>query len=204
MKTLKRMQLVNWHYFAFETLNFSDINFLTGKNASGKTTLIDALQLVILGDTTGHFFNKSATDKSSRNLKGYLRCEIGDKEDGTSIYLRNGRFSSYIALEFVDDETNEDFVMGIVFDSFEDHSYDHKYFSYDGSFPENKFIQLKVPMDIKTLKTYLLTNYKNVNFFETNQGYRDFVKLKFGNLGNNFFSLFKKDNPDYFSLDYFF
>ena len=109
MKTLKRMQLVNWHYFAFETLNFSDINFLTGKNASGKTTLIDALQLVILGDTTGHFFNKSATDKSSRNLKGYLRCEIGDKEDGTSIYLRNGRFSSYIALEFVDDETNEDF-----------------------------------------------------------------------------------------------
>jgi len=195
MKTLKRMQLINWHYFAFETLNFSDINFLTGKNASGKTTLIDALQLVILGDTTGHFFNKSATDKSSRNLKGYLRCEIGDKEDGTSIYLRNGRFSSYVALEFVDDETNEDFVLGIVFDSYEDASYEHKYFTYDGSLPENKFIQLKVPMDIKTLKGYLLSNYQNVNFFETNQGYRDFVKLRFGNLGNNFFSLFKKAIP---------
>ncbi len=194
MKTLKKMLLINWHYIAFETLNFSDINFLTGKNASGKTTIIDALQLVILGDTTGHFFNKSATDKSSRNLKGYLRCEIGDNDDGSTLYLRNGRFSSYIVLEFEDAE-NGNFVVGIAFDSYEDGSFDHKYFAYAGTIPENKFVQMKVPMDIKTLRQYLFTNYTDVNFFETNQSYRDYIKIKFGNLGNNFFSLFKKAIP---------
>ena len=97
MKTLKRLLLTNWHYFSHEVLDFNQINFLTGKNASGKTTIIDALQLLVLGDTTGHFFNKSASDKSSRSLKGYLRCEIGDQDDGSPLYLRNGRFSSYVA-----------------------------------------------------------------------------------------------------------
>ena len=76
MILLKKIQLINWHYFEFEQLNFGVVNFLTGKNASGKTTLIDAIQLIMLGDTTGHF-NKSAHDKSSRTLNGYLRCELG-------------------------------------------------------------------------------------------------------------------------------
>ena len=90
MKLLKKVQLVNWHYFTFETLDLGVINFLTGKNASGKTTIIDALQLIMLGDTTGHSFNKSASDKSSRTLNGYLRCEIGNDENGNISYLRKG------------------------------------------------------------------------------------------------------------------
>ena len=88
MKALKRIVLINWHYFTFETLELDTINFLTGKNGAGKTTVIDAIQLLMLGDTTGHFFNKSATDKSSRTLNGYLRCEIGDDDDGNPIYKR--------------------------------------------------------------------------------------------------------------------
>ena len=77
MKILKKMLLINWHYFWNEMIEFEDINFLTGRNAAGKSTLIDALQLVLLGDTSGHFFNKAANDKSNRTLKGYLYGEVG-------------------------------------------------------------------------------------------------------------------------------
>ena len=63
MKLLKKIVLINWHYFDFEVLELDEINFLTGKNGAGKTTVIDAIQLLMLGDTVGHFFNKSATEK---------------------------------------------------------------------------------------------------------------------------------------------
>ena len=156
MKALKRIVLINWHYFTFETLELDTINFLTGKNGAGKTTVIDAIQLLMLGDTSGHFFNKSASDKSSRTLKGYLRCEIGDDDNGDMIYLRKGRFTSYVAGEFYDDVNNEYTTVGVVFDNYEDGSIDYKYFSYEGPFPENKFVESKLPLSMKDLKIYLL------------------------------------------------
>jgi len=195
MKKLKKLLLINWHYFSFQQMNFDDINFLTGKNASGKTTIIDAIQLLILGDTTGHFFNKSASDKSTRSLKGYLRCEFGDSEDGSIMYLRNGRFSSYVALEFEDSVTNNSFVVGIVFDNYDDNSFDYKFFYYNDKIPENNFITNNIPMDQKSLRIFLMQTNKDSKFFETNSSYREFVKTLFGNLNNNFFSLFKKSIP---------
>lgn len=197
MKKLDKLLLINWHYFSYELLEFKDINFLTGKNASGKTTIIDAIQLLILGDTTGHFFNKSASDKSSRSLKGYLRCEIGDQDDGSALYLRNGRFASYVAMQFYDDFYQTYFTVGIVFDNFEDGSYNGKFFCYDDKIPEHHFVQLNVPMDQKTLRLDFINRFPNldVRFFESNQSYREFIKEKFGGLNNNFFSLFKKAIP---------
>lgn len=195
MKKLEKLLLINWHYFAFESFKFDQINFLTGKNASGKTTIIDAIQLLILGDTTGHFFNKSASDKSSRSLKGYLKCEIADQEDGTPLYLRNGRFSSYIALQFYDDYQDSHFTLGIVFDTYDDGSYDYKYFCFGSKIPDDSFITNNIPLDQKALRIYLMNNSSDVSFFETNQLYRDFIKVKFGNLTNSFFSLFKKAIP---------
>lgn len=78
MKKLERMLLINWHYISKQMIEFSNINFLTGKNGSGKSTIIDALQLLLLGDTRGNFFNKAANDRTERTLEGYLRGEIGD------------------------------------------------------------------------------------------------------------------------------
>ena len=195
MKLLKKLQLINWHYFAFQEIDFDQINFLTGKNASGKTTIIDALQLIILGDTTGKYFNKSATDKSNRSLKGYLRCEFGDNDDGSIIYLRNGKFTSYIAAEFYDDVEQQSFTLGIVLDSYSDESYDYKFFYFNGAFPDNHFVVNNIPMNQKDLHVFLMGKYNDVRFFETNSSYREFCKIIFGNLNNNFFSLFKKAIP---------
>ena len=193
MKLLTKVKIINWHYFWDETIEVKPLVFLTGANASGKSTLIDALQIVLLGDTTGRYFNKAAMDKSARTLRGYLRGEIGDTIDGGFKYLRNGRFTSYIALEFHNDVDNTDFVMGIVFDSYEDGTEEHRYFCLDDKIPENEFIINKIPMDYKTLSKYFNEFYKEkYKFFDSNRSYQDFLKKKFGGLKDKYFSLLKK------------
>lgn len=193
MKSLKKVKIINWHYFWNETINVEPIVFLTGLNASGKSTLIDALQIILLGDTSGRFFNKAASEKSSRTLKGYLRGELGDAEDGGFKYLRNGRFTSYIVLEFYDDLNDKSFSLGAVFDSFDDGSEEHRYFVLEDKIPENEFILNNVPMDYKTLSKYFSDNYAGLyRFVDTNRQYQDLLKKKFGNIKDKYFSLFKK------------
>lgn len=197
MKLLKKMLLVNWHYFWQEMIEFAEINFLTGRNAAGKSTLIDALQLVLLGDTSGHFFNKAANDKSTRTLKGYLRGEIGDDGDVGFRYLREGRFTSYLACEFHDDLKNKDFTLGVVFDCYEDGTHEHHFFVLDFSIPESRFIANDVPLSFKELRNYLKKKHKasRYEFYETNRRYQDSLKGKLGGLRNKYFSLFKKAVP---------
>lgn len=193
MKTLKKIKIINWHYFWNETINIEPIVFLTGLNASGKSTLIDALQIILLGDTSGRFFNKAASEKSSRTLKGYLRGELGDAEDGGFKYLREGRFTSYIALEFYDDLNDRSFTLGCVFDSFDDGTEEHRYFCLEDKIPENEFIKDNIPMDYKTLANYFATDYDGkYRFVDTNKQYQDLLKKKFGNIKDKYFSLFKK------------
>ena len=127
MKKLERMLLINWHYISKQMIEFSNINFLTGKNGSGKSTIIDALQLLLLGDTRGNFFNKAANDRTERTLEGYLRGEIGDDGDTGYKYLRSGKFSSYIVCEFYDTVTRKNFCIGVVFDVYNESGFEHKF-----------------------------------------------------------------------------
>ena len=48
MKKLKKILLINWLYFSKQLIEVEYINFLTGKNGAGKSTVIDALQIVLL------------------------------------------------------------------------------------------------------------------------------------------------------------
>lgn len=197
MKLLKKMLLINWHYFWQELIEFENINFLTGKNAAGKSTVIDAMQLLLLGDTNAHFFNKAANEKSARNLKGYLRGEIGDDGDIGFRYLRDGRFTSYIACEFHDHLKNKDFTLGVVFDCYEDGDFEHRFFVLDSAIPENLFVVNNVPMSYKELRSFVSRNYKRgrFDFPDTNRRYQDILKGKLGGVKNKYFSLFKKAVP---------
>lgn len=115
MKILKKLLLINWHYFTHELIEFEQLNYMTGVNASGKSTIIDALQLVLLGETGGNYFNKSASGKSSRTLISYLCGEIRDDDKDGFKYLRNDRFVSYIVVEFYDDEKDRFFFLWHLF-----------------------------------------------------------------------------------------
>ncbi len=115
MKKLVKIRLINWHYLSNETILVNGNTLLTGPNASGKSTIMDAITYVLTaGDTT---FNLAANDKGKRDLRGYVKCKLGmdDRE-----YLRNGDVSGHIALEFHDEKTDQYFTVGTVIDAFGD------------------------------------------------------------------------------------
>ena len=120
MKILNKLRLINWHLFFNDTVEIKPITFLTGSNGTGKSTIIDAMQVLLLADTSGRNFNKAANERTGRTLRGYLRCELGETSQGQVMTLRPGRFSSYIAMQFYDDSKDSTFSLGIVFDCYED------------------------------------------------------------------------------------
>lgn len=156
MKKLKKILLINWLYFSKQLIEVEDINFLTGKNGAGKSTVIDALQIVLLGETNARNFNQAANEKSQRTLDGYLRADM----DSNSPYSRRGKdFSTYITCEFLDGETGGRFVTGIVFDCRSDGSRQERFFIYDGGIPEGCFLDQQEAMDIPSLRVYLKQRY---------------------------------------------
>lgn len=201
MKILKRVLLINWYFIIKQMIEFEQINFLTGETGAGKSTIIDALQLLFLGDLDGHFFNKSANVNSNRNLKGYLRGEITHNEKSGTIYLRDlenyPSFSSYIAAEFYDEKKKSNFTIGVVFDSFENGDYDYRYFIFKKQIPSNWFIENGTPLNIDSLKRFLKNEYKigENTFTKIQRDYRKDLLGAFGSINNNFFSIFKKAVP---------
>ena len=69
MKKLKKILLINWLYFSKELIEVGDINFLTGKNGAGKSTVIDALQIVLLGETIPAISIRQPTKNRSAHWK---------------------------------------------------------------------------------------------------------------------------------------
>ncbi|RCX14385.1 uncharacterized protein YPO0396 [Anaerobacterium chartisolvens] len=193
MKLLRKLLLIHWHYFNHELIEFNQLNFLTGKNASGKSTIIDAMQLILLGDTSGSFFNKAASGRGNRTLKGYLMGELGDDEDSGFRYLRSGRFSSYVVLEFYDTEKKKAFTVGCCFDTYSENDTQKLFFLYDGAMHNNGFLHGNTPMDITALRTFLKERY--AGHYETTDVGRDFRTKLYGKLGglrDRFAGLLKK------------
>lgn len=173
MKKLTKILLIKWLYFEKELIEVKDINFLTGKNGAGKSTIIDALQIVLLGETNARNFNKAANDSSLRTLDSYLRADM----DANS--SRRGKdFSSYIACEFWDDQSGGHFTTGIVFDCRSDGSRRDQYFIFDGPIPTSCFLVDRKAMDIAALRNWLKTQPGFSKMYDSNKGYRDDLLAK--------------------------
>ena len=169
MKKLKKILLINWLYFSKELIEVGDVNFLTGKNGAGKSTVIDALQIVLLGETNSRNFNQAANEKSQRTLDGYLRADM----DENNPYSRRGKdFSSYIACEFQDEAEGTSFVTGVVFDCRSDGSRQERFFIYMGTLPENCFIENGEAIEIPALRLFLKQNYARAEIYDTQREYR--------------------------------
>lgn len=194
MQKLSKMLIIHWHAFSKEVLEFSNINFLTGKNAAGKSTVVDALQLALLGDTRGSSFNKAAGEKASRSLISYLRGEIGES-DGARKYLRNGEFASYILLEFHNTVTDRYMMVGFQFDIVNEKVTNHPVI-INAPIPENCFIEKNKPMKFKEFKDYVVKNYPNAYTFpDSLTSYRDALRNELGHLSEKYFQLFKRAVP---------
>lgn len=75
--------------------------------------MIDALQIVLLGETNARNFNQAANEKSQRTLDGYLRADMDENNPNSR---RGKNYSTFIACEFLDDVEGKQFVSGVIFD----------------------------------------------------------------------------------------
>lgn len=196
MKKLNRLLLINWHYFSKQLVDLGTINFLTGNNSAGKSTVIDALQVVLMGETRSSAFNRAASKKSERTLKSYLIGSLGEDVESGDKSLRGGNnFTTYIVAEIYDDIKDEYFCFGAVFDSYSDGSEIKKRFFYlRDRIPEQCFTENKTAMNTIKLAEYFKANYFQNKFQITGtvDTYRQWVLARLNVHDKKMFSMLKK------------
>ncbi|HWT74148.1 MAG TPA: SbcC/MukB-like Walker B domain-containing protein [Mobilitalea sp.] len=205
-QALSKMCLNNWHYINEKLLTFHDeINFFTGHSGSGKSTVLDALQIVLYADSNGRgFFNKAAKEDSDRTLIEYLRGMKVVQENNDISYLRNKNFSTTIVLEFQDTETHKYQSLGVIFDvdvSVNDVS--RMFFWHAGELAANRYREGDKVFSINELKDYIQEHYAKEDYYfsRTNEKFRnELYSNYFGGLHPKHFpALFKKAIP--FKMD---
>jgi energy-coupling factor transporter ATP-binding protein EcfA2 len=122
MKQLERMVLVQFFVCDAEELSFSGHTALLGPNGTGKTALLDAIQIVMLGaDSNRIKFNaKKSGTSDRRDIRDYCLGYFKPRDDtdgaGTGAQIaRRKRDTSltYISLVFRDGETDEAVSAGV-------------------------------------------------------------------------------------------
>ncbi|MCI8981740.1 MAG: chromosome segregation protein SMC [Hungatella sp.] len=203
-EALSRICLNNWHYIRHKTLSFHEgINFFTGHSGSGKSTVIDAMQIVLYANTDGRgFFNKAAADDSDRNLIEYLRGMVNIGEDNNFSYLRNHNFSSTIVLELKRTDTGECQCVGVAFDvETASNEIGKMFFWHKGPIPDHEYRtgDKGRPMSTRELKEWLLDNFSKENcyFGSHNERFRkQLYDIYLGGLDSEKFPLlFKRAIP---------
>lgn len=167
-EALSKICLNNWHYIDRKILTLSEgINFFTGHSGSGKSTVLDAMQIVLYADTDGRrFFNKAAADDSDRSLIEYLRGMVNISENNESQYLRNKNFSSTIVLEFERTDTKDKQCVGVVFDvETATNEISRQFFWHTGGLLENQYRAEKRCLTTVEMKEYLSRTFTKEQYY---------------------------------------
>lgn len=113
MKRLERIIFVNWYLFESRQFDLRGDVLITGPNGSGKTSLLDAIQVVALGGHGNHVqLNANAAEKGERTIKSYCLGQLSE-DDGNSISSVRDSAVTHIGLVFTDDETGNSTTVGI-------------------------------------------------------------------------------------------
>jgi len=191
MKWMKKLKLINWHYFKDEEIPFGRQTMITGRNAAGKSTIIDALQVLFIANLKMIRFNSSAHDDAKRSLISYLRGKIGSDDQR---YVREGDFTTYLMAEFFDEKKYDYFVVGVVIDVYRDNSTDQEYFIINNC-GLNDIEYLKETDQLKNRDEFhrYVNSLKNRSVLErTKDGYQKALLNRMGQVNHRFFSSFSK------------
>lgn len=201
-KILSKICLNNWHYIDRKILTLNEgINFFTGHSGSGKSTVIDAIQIVLYANTDGRgFFNKAAADDSDRTLIEYLRGMVNISENNESQYLRNRNFSSTIVLELTQSNTKEKQCVGVVFDvETASNEIGRMFFWHMGGLLENQYRTQSRCLTTGELREYLQRTFSSEQYYcgSSNERFRtQMYDVYLGGLDRDKFPrLFKRAIP---------
>jgi len=153
---LTKIKLINWHIFTNETIEIKGNTLITGENASGKSTLMDAIYYVLSGGDQKHF-NKAASEGGQRNLETYIRGKIGSE---THPYLRpENDVIGYVILEFKDINTKNTLILGSEIEIVSaTKPKTHFFVINEYKISDEDFIRNKKVIDFRTLKTTFKTS----------------------------------------------
>ena len=140
-KIFTRMLINNWGGISHKMMYFHEyVNLFSGKSGSGKSTVMDAVQVVLYGSMSASFLNKAADDaKNRRSVLSYLR---GAQKDGTS-NRENQDFYATLVLELMDTGTHIATCFGVVFEvgrTDTDINGKYAFFSHSGRMPEDEYL----------------------------------------------------------------
>lgn len=119
MKRLSRINLVQFHVYEKEQIEIAGNTAILGDNGSGKSTILDAIQLVMTGGHGNYrSFNaqSSSSSASKRTIRSYLLGTLESKsQDGSvdEVRVRDEAAYSYITLTFWDTKRDTPFTAGI-------------------------------------------------------------------------------------------
>lgn len=183
-KILTRVQLINWHYFENERISFNGSTLISGENTAGKSTILDAIQLVLTTNTRR--FNVAANEKGNRNLKGYVRCKIGNVGE---TYLRKNAVPANVALEFYEEKGDRYFVIGVHMLSPDEESPVATRWYLE----ECRLEDLSFMVEGRAaLADEFRARNKKISYIEQKNAARDRFKRRLGNLDDKFFDIIPK------------
>ena len=174
-KIFTKMCLNNWGGISHKVLEFNEyVNLFSGMSGSGKSTVMDAIQVILYGSLSSNFLNKAADDaKNKRSVMSYLR---GEQKDG-SANRDNQDFHSLIALEITDTGTQSVTCIGIFFEVHRNETELKRYsfFSHSGKMPEDQYINEAggsyTRNDLKRLMDERRNSYSNRTRGDVNRFY---------------------------------
>lgn len=188
MLSLTHIFLHNWHRFRHHLIAVDDSLYLAGHNGSGKSSILDAIQVVLIGDLNRVRFNSSAQERSQRNLDSYIRGKIGEQR-----LLRHGNTVAYIALEFSDrSDTLKQVTLGVCIESGENKT-ERSFFIIEGGVEPDRFVrqeQGKMHELTRRELKHAFRNTRKARMFDQVGEYQVEMRNSLGGLNERFFDLF--------------